>query len=342
MEYIFQRLWIHKNKQDKKEWERLLAQADIRFEATVEYTVGMYDGDSLIATGSLHQNVLKCIAVCKQYTGGEVVTKLLSHLMNEIFARGYTSYYVYTKPESVSSFLYMGFKEIARVDEQLVFLERAVHGIQGFTEELTKHRVEGSRIAGIVMNANPFTNGHRFLVEKASSENDFVHVFVLEEDLSEFPATVRRRLVEEGIKHLGNVQVHGTGDYMVSAKTFPSYFLKEDANVTRIQASLDAVVFRDWIAPALGITHRYVGEEPLSYATSIYNQAMQEVFANEMELVVVPRLEIESVGISASLVRAALKKGRIEDTQPLLPETTYQFLWTEEGQEVIQKIRDKE
>lgn len=342
MEYTFRRLWVHKSSAARQVWEDLLRKAHIRTEEAVEYTVGMYDGDKLIATGSFHLNVLKCIAVCKQYTGGETVTKLISHLMNEVFARGYTSCYVYTKPDAVQSFLYMGFKEVARVKDQLVFLERGARGIKEFAADLSRQKVEGERVAGIVMNANPFTRGHRYLVEKASRENDVVHLFVLEEDLSAFPAPVRRELVERGTAHLENVYVHGTGDYMVSAKTFPSYFLKEDADVTRIQATLDALIFRDRIAPALGINRRYVGEEPLSFATNIYNKALQEVLQGTVEVVIIPRLEAEGDVISASRVRAALKAGDIAKTEAWLPETTYQFLLTEQGQRIIEQIQNKE
>ena len=115
MNYSLQKMWIKRSRSAREAWETLLNQAGIRSEDTVEYTVGVYDGEKLVATGSRYKNVLKCIAVCKDYTGGEVISLLVSHLMSDVFDEGYTSCYIYTKPESVLSFVYMGFNEIERV-----------------------------------------------------------------------------------------------------------------------------------------------------------------------------------------------------------------------------------
>ncbi len=342
MNYTIQRMWIKRSKTAREAWETLLNQAGIRSEETVEYTVGVYDGEKLVATGSRFKNVLKCIAVCKKYTGGEVISLLVSHLMAEVFDEGFTSCYVYTKPESVLSFSYMGFNEIERVGEDLVFLEKAVHGFDEFIKNLEKQKVSGEKISGIVMNANPFTKGHQYLIETAAKASDVLHVFVLTEDLSAFPTKVRRELVKRGTTHLNNVSIHETGDYMVSAKTFPSYFLKENKDVTEVQASLDAKIFKNHIAKALGITTRYVGEEPMSFATNIYNEAMKKVFQDEMNLIVIPRKEFDGEVISASRVRQYLKEDRVEELKGLVPETTFAFLVSEEGKRIQEKLKSEE
>jgi [citrate (pro-3S)-lyase] ligase len=342
MNYTLQRMWIGRSRSAREAWETMLIQAGIRSEDTVEYTVGVYDGEKLVATGSRYKNVLKCIAVCKDYTGGEVISLLISHLMTEVFDEGHTSCYVYTKPESVQSFVYMGFNEIERVGEDLVFLEKAVHGFDEFLRNLEKEKTPGEKIAGIVMNANPFTKGHQYLIETVAKASDVLHVFVLTEDLSAFPTKVRKELVKRGTAHLKNVRIHETGDYMVSAKTFPSYFLKENKDVTEVQASLDARIFKNHIAKALGITTRYVGEEPLSFATNIYNEAMKKVFQDEMNLVIIPRKEFDGEVISASRVRKYLKEDRVEDLKGLVPEATFQFLVSEEGKKIQEKLRSEE
>lgn len=342
MTYTIKRLWIDQSQLSRDEWELFLKQAKIRPENTVDYTVGLYDQGKIIATGSIYHNVLKCLAVCKGYQGGAVLNRLVSHLMNEVFDRGYNSCYVYTKPESVQSFLHLGFTEIARVTDQLAFLEKATVTIKSFINELKKQKQSGRHIAGIVMNANPFTLGHQYLIEKASIENDVVHIFVLSEDLSVFPAKVRKNLVKKGIAHLDNVYVHSTGNYLVSAKTFPSYFLEEDTSVTEIQASLDAIIFRDHIAPALGINRRYVGNEPDSIATHIYNQALKKTFGKQIELVIEKRKEIASKPISASRVRHLIKENRLSQTKYLLPDTTFHFLESPEAQKIISNIQTKE
>lgn len=339
MDYSIQRMWIRRSRNAREEWEKLLIAAGIRSEEQVEYTVGIYAGEKLVATGSRHQNVLKCIAVCRQYTGGEVISLLISHLMTEVFEAGFVSCYVYTKPQSVMSFAYLGFKEIERVGDDLVFMEKAVHGFNDFLDKLRTRKIEAQSVSGIVMNANPFTLGHQYLIEKAAQASDILHVFVLSEDLSVFPAHVRMELVRKGTSHLKNVMIHETGDYMVSAKTFPSYFLKEDKDVTEIQASLDAKIFRNHIAKALGITTRFVGEEPLSFATNIYNEAMKKEFGDEMKLVIIPRMESDGEVISASRVRAYLKEDRVHELRSLVPETTYEFLVSDEGKKIQEKLK---
>lgn len=341
MSYQMRQLFIKRNKKDYEKWGNLLFHADIRPEKNVDYTVGLFDGNDLIATGSTAKNVLKCIAICKKYTGGGVINQVVSHLINSVFENGESACYVYTKPETKQSFEYLGFKELARVPDELVFMEKAVFGFQDYLFELKRHKKEGKQIAAIVMNANPFTNGHLYLVEKAAQENDVVHLFVLTEDLSDFPTPVRMQLVEKGVEHLKNVFVQETGNYMVSAATFPSYFLKEESNVTKIQATLDATIFKDSIAPALNIHYRYVGEEPFSEATNLYNEAMREVFADKIKLIVLQRKKIGNEVISASRVRQLLLVDNTKAIEPLVPKSTFTFLLTEEGKRIQRKIKKR-
>lgn len=337
MEYEIRRLWIRQDSRHQQLWQTLLLSSGIRPEQSITYCAGLYYNDELVATGSLYQNIIKCVAVQEEHQGGKAVSILLSHLLSTVLGDGYPSCYVYTKPQSARSFQDLGFRELARVENQLVFLEKAVYGFPEYLKDLERHRRPGPA-AGIVMNANPFTLGHRYLIETAAQKNETLHVFILSEELSAFPAKTRIELVRQGVRHLPNVLVHATGDYMVSAKTFPSYFLKEDTEVAKIQATLDAILFRDHIAPAVGITRRYVGEEPLSVVTNLYNEAMKQVFKGNIDFVVIPRLEQGGQVISASRVRALLAQGKVEDTKDLLPETTYDYLTSPEGKSLIQKL----
>lgn len=342
MDFQLKRLWVKENKKDKEIWETLLLQADIYSENNVEYTAGLFDGDRLIATGSISGNVLKCIAVCKKYTGGGVINKLISHLMSIVFQNGKTACYVYTKPSAKKSFAYLGFKEIEQVGDELVFMEKSTFGFPYFIERLKKQHIDGKKIASIVMNANPFTKGHLHLVETAARENDVVHLFVLSEDASVFPAKDRLELVEKGVEHLNNVYVKGTGNYMVSSATFPSYFLKEESNVTKIHATLDAIIFKKWIAKALNISKRYVGEEPCSEATNIYNESMKEVFNNEINLVILPRKSENGEIISASKVRHMLSLNDVDKLKDFVPQSTFEYLQSSKGREIQNKLMRSE
>lgn len=53
-------------------------------------------------------------------------------------------------------------------------------------------------IGSIVMNCNPFTLGHRYLVEEASRQSDLLYIFVVEEDKSDFPFEDRFNMVKAG------------------------------------------------------------------------------------------------------------------------------------------------
>lgn len=109
--------------------------------------------------------------------------------------------------------------------------------------------------------------------------------------------------------HLPNVVLHDSGPYIISNATFPSYFLKDEAAVIDGHARLDLAVFTK-IAAALNITARYVGEEPTSQVTGLYNQIMCEQLPKAgIECVVVPRKEATArpsvLPPSASACRAA-------------------------------------
>ena len=322
----------------------LLAQYDLKLDKMIDYTCGIYDEEVLVATGSLYQNIIKCVAIDSKYQGGHVFNLLISHLMTEIYERKFTAIYVYTKYELLQSFELLGFAEIVSLPPTITFMEKTTRGFQNYLETVQAETPEHVRtqkaasIAGIVMNANPFTRGHQFLIEKAASENDYVHVFVLSEDISLFPASVRKELVIKGTAHLPNVFIHDTRDYLVSSKTFPAYFIPDDQDVTRIQAHLDATIFLK-IATALNITKRYVGEEPYSVATNIYNEEMVKVYADKLTLIIVPRIAFEENIISATKVRNALEEGDLNFVQQFVPSTTYEFLLTDVGAAIIDKIQ---
>ena len=188
------------------------------------------------------------------------------------------------------------------------------------------------------MNANPFTLGHQYLVEKAAAENDILHLFIVSEDASLVPFAVRKKLVMEGTAHLTNIRYHDSGPYIISNATFPSYFQKDEKAVIESHAMLDLTVFTK-IAATLGINRRYVGEEPTSLVTGIYNQIMSEKLPeNGIECIIVPRKENDRKAISASTVRQALKEENWELLRELVPETTLNYFQSPEAQPVLEKI----
>lgn len=326
---------------DKELWHQLLIQEGIKSEDNIDETYGLFDNGALVATASRYQNVIKCVAVDSQVQGGAYFNQIISHVMNRNTEFGHFKHYVYTKPESQQAFEYLGFKAIEQVDNKLVFMENAISGFDVFLEKLKNKQVDQENIAAIVMNANPFTLGHQYLVETASVENDHVFLFVLSEEMSVFSAEIRKRLVEQGVEHLKNVTVLSTENYMVSNATFPSYFLKESDDTTSIQARLDARLFVNHIAPALNISTRYVGNEPHSQATNIYNEALKQEFADKLSLKILERKENKIDVISATKVRKLLLADDLETIRYFVPPTTFAFLKSDEGQAIIQKLKDQ-
>jgi [citrate (pro-3S)-lyase] ligase len=172
-----------------------------------------------------------------------------------------------------------------------------------------------------------------------SKRCDVLHVFVVSEDVSLVPLATREELVRRGSAHLSNLVYHRTGSYMISNATFPSYFLKDEDAIIQTHAQLDIAVFVR-IATQVGILSRFVGEEPLSHVTNLYNQIMtQGLSAAGLECVVIPRKQIQGEAISASRVREYLRQGDFSALAALVPATTLEYFHSSEAEPVVRAIR---
>ncbi len=322
---IIKRVWLDRDPEAYRSWCSLLEEVGLAHDEEIDYTIGIYQHNQLIATGSLFLNILKCLAIAPEYQQENLLTKIVGRLREKVSDEGGAHYFVYTKPEMTTQFRGLGFNEIVRTPE-LVFMEQGAPDFVDYLKELAKYKQPTQNNAAIVMNANPFTNGHLYLVTEAAKENETVYVFVVSEDRSMFKAATRLRLVREGVKYLSNVVVLPTRDYSVSSATFPSYFLKDrtPTALARSQALMDASLFKERIASFLDIRRRYVGEEPFSPVTAIYNDAMKAVFAPNIHLQVLPRQRYGEEVISASLVRGLMKANDLAYIKQIVPSITYQ------------------
>lgn len=175
----------------------------------------------------------------------------------------------------------------------------------------------------VVMNCNPFTLGHRYLIEQAAKQVERLFVMVVREDCSLFAYAERKAMVEQGVAHLKNVTVIDGSEYAISQATFPTYFLKRLDDAADTQMLLDLDLFRRHIAPALGTTVRFVGTEPTDQLTRRYNQLMHEVLADVRETA---RLEKEGNAVGASRVRKAMEQGDMSTIRQLVPPTTLPYI----------------
>ena len=192
-----------------------------------------------------------------------------------------------------------------------------------------KNKVPNAKgsIGAIVMNCNPFTKGHRYLIEQAKEQVDFLYIFVVEEDRSIYKFEDRIEMVRSGTVDLKNVQVVPSGKYILSQDTFSQYFEKD--NVEQIEdMDYDVRIFGEVVAKELGISVRFVGEEPFDKVTRKYNETMKSILPEYgIRVVEIPRTTlVDGITISASAVRKALSEGNMDIVQNMLPDSTLEYL----------------
>ncbi len=316
-------------------------------EKEVDYSIIIFNlNNEILGVGSSLKNVLKYIAVAPKYRETSVFALLSTHLLGRLIEK-YDKIFAFTKPRNVVIFEGMGFRKIAVAEPLFSVLEYGLSGIKDFVEELKGYKQEGvslQTLAGLVMNCNPITRGHLYLIEKAARESDWVYLFVVQENLSVFPFEVRWELIKKATVHIENLTIIPGGDYIVSGKTFPSYFLKgtDRSKIIDNQAELDVIIFRDYIVPALGINRRYVGEEIHCQTTAAYNRAMKRLLVPAgVKVIEVERKKDESdhAYISASGIREAIRQGTLEEVKNYLPQTTFDYLCSDESKEIREKIK---
>ncbi len=305
----------------KQLWQDFLTKSGLSANEQIECTVLVWDGDEIIATGSRMGNLLKCIAVDEMYQGEGLTGTVLTQLRQDAFNHNYKHLFLYTKPKNKYMFSSLFFYPIAQTKDVLL-LENKKDGITAFLDTLQIPKTDG-KIGALVMNCNPFTLGHRHLIETAAKECDWVYVFVLSEEQPPFPAADRIQLVKNGTEDLPNVTVNPTGPYLISAATFPTYFLPDREAASEVQCLLDIAVFQKYFIPKFGITVRYVGTEPYSPMTQQYNEALKQHLG--IALKEIPRLESDGEPISASIVRSNMGQDP-ELLKKFVPESTYDYL----------------
>ncbi len=316
----------------------------------VEFTMIVYNlkGD-LVGTGSHQGRILKFIAVDPRFRDTTAFALIVTNITEKLL-KIHKHTFVFTRPENSVRFQGLGYNEIASAPPLFSVLEFGFESIRTYQDYLKTLVIpdKTSDIAAIVVNCNPFTNGHKYLIEKAASESELVYLFVVEEDQSVFPFAIRWELIRKGVQHLKNVVMVKGGMYVVSGAIFPAYFLKNEqvSDVMQKQAELDVTVFAKYIVPVLSIKKRYVGTEMYCTTTEAYNNAMKKILPPKGVAVI--EVERKSLGqekdgspdyISASKVRQAIREDRLEDVLDFLPEVTCDFLLSDESAVIIAKIK---
>lgn len=305
----------------------LLEQLGLQLPTDTRLGIGAFEDKRLLGCCFLKDDMLQGLAVDPSRQGEGLSGRLAGEMVKRAFSMGISHLTVITKPQMTAQIREIGFRLVASAPPYAALLEMGQNGIDPFLRSL-EQLADGKPMprAAVVLNANPFTNGHLHLLKRACAENAWVVALVLQEDASEFPFADRLRLVREGTKDLPNLSVLPGGRYVVSKLTFPSYFTQQQ-DLASAQGALDAAIFAERIAPALQLTRRYVGTEPISAVTEQYNRALiQRLPRDGIEVIEVPRLEMQGQPVSASRVRAAFHAGELDSVRALVPNSTYQYL----------------
>lgn len=296
------------------------ARAGIRLDRTITALYGAYEGETLLALGGLAGNAIRSVAVDESRQGEGILPALVTYLYQTLKEDGVKNVFVVTKPVYAPLFSSLCFYELVQTQDA-VLLESSSGAFSRYLAALPA--AEGA----VVMNADPFTLGHRFLIETAAARCETLNVFVLSADAAHVPAEARLRLVREGCRDFKNVQVVAGGDYIISSATFPDYFYKDKTEAALAFARLDATIFAARIAPACGIRMRFVGEEPLDPMTAAYNETLAAILPEHGVAVrIIPRKTEDGAPISASRVRTLWREGRYGEIAPLVPETTLDYI----------------
>lgn len=182
---------------------------------------------------------------------------------------------------------------------------------------------ENQKIGAIVMNCNPFTKGHQYLIKKAAEYVELLIVFVVQEDKSLFSFEERFEMVKEGVSDFSKVKVVPSGRYILSHTTFPEYFGKVKSEDLEIDIEYDLRLWGECIASVLGINYRFVGEEKEDMVTAAYNNAMKNLLpAYGISVIEVPRIRNHGKCISATYVRELLAKRKEKEAFSLVPLST--------------------
>lgn len=323
--------------------EHFLGENGLRMEELDVYCVIENEAGRILAGAGIRKDIIKCIAVAQEARSEGLVAPLVSYLISLAASRGIPELKLYTKPENKAIFESLGFHVLASAP-QAILMENG-RGLERYCDYLRSQKGKG-RCGVVVMNANPFTLGHLYLLQQAAAQVDTLFVIPVREEGQRFSYSERISMIRKAEENYflcgspknqfssaeanasssknqfssaGKIVILEGSEYQISAATFPTYFLKDLSEAAETHIRLDLDLFQRHIAPALKAEFRFVGTEPDDALTNHYNTIMKELLPHVVEI---PRLK----SISASAVRAALDRGCFREASALCPESTWPYL----------------
>lgn len=308
---------------------------DLDYDENVKFSVNIVNFENkIIATGSIDNNIIKCLAVDQEHRNEGLSAKIVTLLINHAIENGIRKLFVYTKPKNEILFKDLGFYTISKTNN-ILLMENEKFGFKSYLEFIynetqifiDKYNITPKKIGCIIANCNPFTNGHLYLMDSASKKCDLLHIFILSGSNKYFSENERLNLVKKGLKDYKNIIIHPAKEYILSPLTFPTYFIKDKTQTSLINCELDINIFINKVAPLLNITQRFLGTEKYDLVTNSYNQELVKALTNSnIKLTIIDRKTINNEVISASTVRKLIDLNDFEKIKNYVPNTTYDFI----------------
>lgn len=305
-----------------------------------DVTYVIRDKGKIISTGSAEGNILKYFFSDEEYQGQGTMSIIYNSLLNHLIENNIPSFFVFTTPNNKTIFNSLGLSDVYATARVALF-EGGFYNYNRWIDKVKSSiKDKDDKRGTIVVNCNPMTRGHKYLIEKALEYVNDLLVFVVEEDRSIFPFEDRFNIVKNELSHDDRIRVIEGGPYIISQATFPTYFIKKKDEMLDIYTELDGSIFADKIAKDLAIDVRFFGTEPTDLVTLAYNESMKDILSSrDIDVKIIERKSLDKTIISASYVRKLLKENRIDEAFKYLPDSSINYLKSNKGKEIIKKIQ---
>lgn len=188
-------------------------------------------------------------------------------------------------------------------------------------------------VGAVVMNCDLFHVGHRYFIEQAKSQVDFLVIFLMEDVAQSvysfhlIPFEERFRLLKKGICDINNVMIVPNGEFVLSTNNFQQYYTQHFDMSVEKNARYDIEIFSDYIAKSLHITHRFAGKDPKGRIKKAYNKVMKELLPQKgITFVEIPRYVLNNQVVSTSQIKEYIEEKKYDKAFSFLTETTKQYL----------------
>ena len=192
-----------------------LTENGLRYDPGIQFTALLMENGEIQAAGSLDGATLKCIAVRPQPSGRGADRAADDRAAAGGLCPGHSPSDALHQAGQRSHVLAdIGFYPILRTGDCLL-MENLRDGLRRRLLELAQGPTPRGTVGAVVANCNPFTLGHRYLIETAAAACDRLLVFILSENRGPFTPMERLAMARAGCADLSNVRVLPTGPSLI-------------------------------------------------------------------------------------------------------------------------------